>query len=183
MKSLKGHFLVASSQLADPNFVRTVVLLVHHSEQGAFGVVLNRPAETTVEHLWDKAGQGPCECKQPFYVGGPVSGPVMAIHGDPDLAEMTIVPGVYFAAHRDHLERLLSQDEHPFRIFINHSGWGEGQLENELEEGAWLTIAATPDFVFYDPFDLWTRVTYQVGRSLLADVLHLKHFPEDAGLN
>jgi len=183
MKSLKGHFLIASSHLQDPNFARAVILLVHHSKQGAFGVVLNRPAESTVEELWEKADQGPCECKQPFYVGGPVAGPVMAIHGDPELAEMTILPGVYFAAHKEHLGKLIEQNEHPFRIFINHSGWGEGQLEHELEQGAWLTIPATPESVFYDDFDLWTKATYQVGRTLLTKVLKLKHIPEDAGLN
>jgi putative transcriptional regulator len=183
MKSLKGHFLVASSHLADPNFVRKVILLVHHSDQGAFGVILNQPAENSIEELWEKAGQGPCECKQPFYVGGPVSGPVMAIHGDPDLAEMTVAPGVYFAAHREHLDELLRQSEHPFRIFINHSGWGGGQLESELEQGAWLTIAATPEFVFYDESDLWTKVTHHVGRTLLTEVLHLKTFPDDPTLN
>ncbi len=183
MKSLKGHFLVASSHLANPNFVRTVILLVHHSNDGAFGVVLNRPAENSIAELWEKAGQGPCECEHPFYVGGPVSGPVMAIHTDPKLAEMTVAPGVYFAAQREHLDELLQQSEHPFRIFINHSGWGGGQLESELEQGAWLTIAATPEFVFYDEMDLWTKVTHQVGRSLLAETLHLKEFPEDPGLN
>ena len=144
MKSLKGHFLVASSHLANPDFVRAVILLVHHSDQGAFGVVLNRPAENSIAELWEKAEQGPCECEQPFYVGGPVSGPVMAIHANPDLAEMTVAPGVYFAAQREHLDELLRQSDHPFRIFINHSGWGGGQLESELEQGAWLTLAATP---------------------------------------
>jgi len=183
MKSLKGHFLIASSHLLDPNFARAVVLLIHHSKQGAFGVVLNRPAESSIEELWEKAGQTPCDCRQPFYVGGPVSGPVMALHGNPELAEMTVLPGVYFAAHRDHLEKLLQQNDHPFRIFINHSGWGGGQLESELEQGAWLTIPATPEFVFYADFDLWTKVTYQVGRSLLTDVLKLKRIPEDPGLN
>ncbi|MGQ9576854.1 MAG: YqgE/AlgH family protein [Thermoguttaceae bacterium] len=183
MKSLKGHFLVASSHLLDPNFVRTVVLLVHHTDQGAFGVVLNRPAESTVEELWQKVGQTPCHCKQPFYVGGPVSGPLMAIHADPALAEMEVLPGVYFAAQRDHLEKLIEKQDYPFRIFVGHSGWGEGQLENELEQGAWLTTPASPEYVFYDDFDLWRKVTQQIGRSLLMDLLKLKGLPEDPTYN
>ncbi len=183
MESLKGHFLVASSHLLDPNFVRTVVLLVHHTDQGAFGVVLNRPADRTIAQLWEKVGESPCECQEPFYVGGPVSGPLMAIHNHPSLAELEIVPGLYFAAQRDNLEKLIQQQEHAFRVFVGHSGWGGGQLENELAQGAWLTTPATPDYVFYDEVDLWKRVTQQIGRSMLQDMLKLKGMPKDAGLN
>ena len=88
MNSLRGHFLVASKFLADPNFARTVVLLVQHDEDGAFGVVLNRRAGSTVEELWSQVGQANCNSQQPVYVGGPVPGPLMAIHADRSQAEV-----------------------------------------------------------------------------------------------
>ena len=183
MKSLKGHFLVASSHLADPNFAKTVVLLVHHDDEGAFGVVLNRPADSTIQDLWEKVSEAPCSNDQPVHLGGPVAGPLMAVHADSALAEMEIIPGVYFAAQRENLEKLLQQEEHPYRLFVGHSGWGAGQLENELKQGAWLTTPASVEYVFYTDLDLWTKVTHQVGAAMLADVLKLKDLPEDPRLN
>ena len=148
MQNLKGHLLVASPHLADPNFVKTVVLLIHHSEEGAFGVVLNRPADNTIKELWEQVGETPCESDRRVNVGGPVAGPLMAVHTDKQLGEMEILPGLYFAAQRDHLEELLRSTDRLFRIFVGHSGWGGGQLESELKEGAWLTTPATVDQVF-----------------------------------
>ncbi len=183
MDSLKGHFLVASPHLADPNFVRTVVLLIHHNEEGAFGVVLNRPAQSTVQELWEKVGAGPCDSDQRVHVGGPVPGPLMAVHGDASAAEMEIVPGVYFAAQRENLEKLVGQQAHPYRLFVNHSGWGGGQLENELKQGAWLTLPATVEFVFADHLELWKMVTYRIGSAFWAASLGIRHLPDDPSLN
>jgi putative transcriptional regulator len=183
MNTLKGHFLIASPRLADPNFAKTVVLLVHHNEEGAFGVVLNRLADSTVQDLWEKVGESTCESDEPVHLGGPVPGPLMAIHADPSLAEMEVLPGIYFSAQRENLEKLLQQDEHPYRIFVGHSGWGAGQLESELEEGAWLTTPAIAEFVFQDPADLWQQVTRRAGADLLVNMLHLKGLPSDPSLN
>ena len=147
MEYLKGHLLVASPHLLDPNFVRTVVLLLHHSKEGAFGVVLNRPADNTVKELWEQVGDSPCESERRVNVGGPVSGPLMAVHTDRSLREMEILPGLYFAAQRDNIEKLFRQHDHPFRVFVGHSGWGGGQLERELKGGSWLTTPATIEYV------------------------------------
>ncbi len=183
MENLKGHFLVASPHLLDPNFVRTVVLMIHHSDEGAFGVVLNRPAENTISDLWEQVGETPCRSDRQVNVGGPVAGPLMAIHTDRDLAELEILPGVYFAAQRDNLEKLLLESEGPYRVFVGHSGWGGGQLEHELEEGAWLTAPATADQVFADDDDLWKKVSQNIGQSMLTSVLNIKHVPIDPSVN
>ena len=183
MDNLKGKLLVASPHLLDPNFVRTVVLLIHHSDEGAFGVVLNRPADNTIKELWEQVGETPCESERRVNVGGPVAGPLMAIHTDEELAELEIMPGVYFAAQREHLEQLLRQTERPYRIFVGHSGWGGGQLENELEEGAWLTTPATVDQVFDDDVDLWKKVAQHIGELMLTSTLKIKHVPQDPTVN
>ncbi len=183
MSSLKGHFLVASPFLGDPNFARTVVLMVHHSDDGAFGVVLNRLASKTVRELWTEIAAGTCDSDRLLNLGGPVEGPLMAIHGDPVLAEMDVAPGVYFAARRDYLERLLRKGEVEFRLFVGHSGWGGGQLESELKQGSWLTMPATSELVFCDETDLWQRVTHQIGRNMLQSMLALPEIPDNPAVN
>lgn len=183
MDTLKGQLLVASPHLEDPNFVHTVILLIHHSEEGAFGVVLNRPAENSIRELWEQVAEGPCEAEGHIHVGGPVSGPLIALHTDETLAEMEILPGVYFAAQRDNLEQLVSQSQHAFRLFVGHSGWGGGQLEHELEEGSWLTTNASAEYVFFDETDLWKTVTKRIGDTLLLDALGIKRPPPDPSVN
>jgi putative transcriptional regulator len=181
--SLAGHLLVASPYLEDPNFAHTVVLLIHHNAQGAFGVVLNRPAENTIKDLWEQVAESSCTSEGYVRVGGPVSGPLIALHTDSDLSEIEILPGLYFAAQRERLEKLVNQNAHPFRLFVGHSGWGGGQLERELKEGSWLTIQASVEFVFLDDYDLWKRAAQQVGERLLMKMLRLKRPPTDPSLN
>ncbi len=183
MESLKGHLLVASPHLADPNFIRTVVLLIHHSEEGAFGVVLNRPADNTIKELWEQVAETPCQSDRRVNVGGPVAGPLMAVHTDKQLAEMEILPGLYFAAQREHLETLLDEGKHDFRVFIGHSGWGGGQLESELKQGAWLTTPATVDAVFGEDNEMWKRVAQRIGESVLIDMLNIENIPPDPSVN
>jgi putative transcriptional regulator len=183
VNSLAGHLLVASPHLADPNFARTVVLMIHHTDEGAFGVVLNRPAENTVKDLWAQVDQSHCATSQHVHVGGPVSGPLMAIHTDEQHSELEILPGLYFAAQRDHLEKLVAHDRRELRLFVGHSGWGGGQLESELKQGSWYTLPATIDHVFYDEPDLWKQVTQQIGEKMLTSMLKLKNVPKDVADN
>jgi putative transcriptional regulator len=183
MASLKGHLLVASPHLADPNFARAVVLLIHHSEEGTFGVVLNRPGESTIKELWSDLGEAPCETDQHIHLGGPVSGPLMAIHTTESLSELEIVPGLYFAAQRGNIEKLLRQGSEAFRLFVGHSGWGSGQLEGELEEGSWLTAPATIDYVFADETELWKRVAQDIGKGMLSSMLKIRDIPNDPTVN
>jgi len=183
MSSLSGHLLVAAPQLNDPNFVHTVVLLVQHTDEGALGLVLNRPTSKTVKELWKEIGDAPCESSRPVHLGGPVSGPLMAVHRSVDLAELEVIPGVFFSAKKINLDRLVVQQGHAFKMFVGHAGWGPGQLEGELEVGAWFTREATPELVFYEGDDLWERVLREIHRTTLQSVLNLKHIPEDPSLN
>jgi len=73
MDSLSGSLLIATPDLVDPNFHRTVVLLLLHSEEGAMGIVLNRPTATTVSAVWDEISDAECECQHPVNWGGPVN--------------------------------------------------------------------------------------------------------------
>jgi putative transcriptional regulator len=107
----------------------------------------------------------------------------MAVHTNEDLAEMEILPGLYFAAQREHLEELLRRRGQPVRLFVGHSGWGGGQLENELKEGAWLTTPATLDAVFGEDAELWKKVAQEIGLSMLTSTLKIKHVPKDPSSN
>ena len=183
MNSFKGHLLVASPHLLDPNFVRTVVLLIQHTDDGAFGVVLNRPTQSTVQEVWSQVGEGDCHDRRHVNLGGPVSGPLLALHTNKGLAEMEILPGVYFAAQRESLKKLVAKGDHSYRLFVGHSGWGGGQLERELKEGSWLTLPAQADVIFHDEDDLWKTVTQTIGQSILASALKIKHVPPDPSAN
>jgi putative transcriptional regulator len=183
MKSLQGHFLVAAPGLLDPNFYRSVVLLIKHDEEGAFGLILNRPTENTVGEIWKAAGYESVECPDPIYLGGPVSGPLVAIHRLKEAAEAEVMPGVYFAARRDKLQLLVGQSTKPFRFFTGYSGWAGGQLESELAAGGWLVARAKKDLLFCTDDNLWEQIVHALGEDLLEKMVKPRHMPPDPSLN
>lgn len=183
MKSLAGKLLVASPQLQDPNFAQTVVLMIQHEEQGAFGVVLNRPGDKTVDEVWELVGKEPCGCEKLVHVGGPVPGPLIALHTEEDLSDQQVLPGLYVTAQASAFDELLQQPEESFRIYSGHAGWGAGQLEGELQISGWLSSDASPSDVFSDHENLWRQVTSRIGISILAPGLREDQIPNDPNLN
>ena len=183
MEFLEGQLLVASPQLADPNFARALVLLIEHNAEGALGMVLNRPLAKTIQELWREVGSAPCHSRQPVYLGGPVPGPLMALHTEPKLAETEPAPGVFFAAKKQHLDALVLSEEPAYKVFLQHAGWGAGQLESELGQGAWRTTPATAEYVFSTDEMLWETVFRQLGQTLLKSMLHVKDLPPDPTVN
>ena len=145
MESLKGHLLVASTHLPDPNFAKTIVLIVEHDENGALGIVLNRPSKHQLKDVWENVTDETCHSGQVLRLGGPMGGPLMAIHTAEPLADKPIIPGVYFSTEKENLIKLVKLDEEPFRFFSGYAGWGEGQLDGEVASGDWLTMPATSD--------------------------------------
>ncbi len=183
MESLEGRLLVASPQLLDPNFVKTVLLMIQHNKEGAFGLVLNRPISKTVQELWREVGSSPCNSTQPVYFGGPVPGPLMALHGKRQFAEVELMAGVFFAAKKPHLDALALDDLPGCKMFVGHAGWGPGQLENEIDQGAWRSMVATAEHVFSRQDNLWETALREIGQTVLQSVLHIKDVPPDPNLN
>ncbi len=183
MEIAPGDLPVATPKLPDPNFSKAVVLLVQHGENGTLGVVLNRPTEQTIEDVWQQVSDVPCSDKHPVHVGGPVAGPLMTVHTIKYLAENEVVPGIYFSAKKGNLDELVQQEENEYKIFLGHSGWGGGQLDGELKQGAWLSTPATVDYVFYNGDDLWKKVAGDIGSSLLSSSLKIDDIPEDPTVN
>jgi putative transcriptional regulator len=182
-KSLAGHFLVASRHLRDPNFARSVVLMIHHDQQGAMGVVINRPSDKTVREVWAMIGNDPCDREDPIYVGGPVPGPLVAVHALEPFASHEVMPGLYVSTHRDALDLIVRKQDQPFRLYSGHAGWGSGQLENELEAGGWLYTRANKEEVFASHESIWKSVTQRIGLEIMAPDLARDHLPPDPSLN
>lgn len=183
MNSLAGHLLTASRQLRDPNFTRTVVLLLEHGDEGALGVVLNRLGDRTVSEVWETIDAPACECDQLINIGGPVPGPLIALHTSDLLGEKQVLPGLYMSLQRDTIDQLVRQDEHEFRLYSGNSGWGGGQLEGEMQVGGWLTTPAKLDDVFAHPDALWRSVANRIGLGIMLPGADPNKLPKDPSVN
>jgi len=187
METLSGQLLVAAPELLDPNFARTIVLMVEHTDQGALGLVVNRPSEKSLAELWREVAEGECENDRPIHIGGPVPGPLMALHGAADLAELTVCNGVYFSAKNDNLDRLVRRADVPLKVFVGHSGWGPGQLENEMEMGGWIVAGGSASIVFSDSDATWDQLIADCGggrrSGRVAKMLDIRNIPPDPTVN
>ena len=165
--SLKGQLLIAPAYLTDPNFARSVVLMIQHDGEGAFGVILNRPTGRSIAEVWSELRGEACGCREQVHVGGPVTGPLVALHTEPALAELPIVDGIYCSMSAERIEEIVAEDRKLVRFYAGYAGWGGGQLEGELSTGSWLTVPASADSVFHTPDeDLWSRATRQASGTL-----------------
>ena len=164
VQSLRGHLLVAGPSLVDPNFRRSVVLVGEHGDEGAMGVVLNRPSEATVVEAVPELATL-VDGSEVVHVGGPVQPSaivVLADFEDPDRAGSLVLESVGFLPSEvdpDELGELRRT-----RVFAGYAGWGPGQLDGELEEGSWIVEPALPEDVFTaSPDDLWSEVLRRKG--------------------
>lgn len=179
MDSFQGKLLVSSPALIDPNFRKTVVLIAHHDEEGAMGLVLSRPSDVAaVDALPLLAGIPGAD--EPVFVGGPVQPEafmVLAEFTDMAQAAAPIMDGLGFMpADADPDELTITR----LRLFAGYSGWGGGQLEDELAEDSWIVVDAVADDVFADdPDELWRAVLHRKGGAFSL----MENMPFDPGLN
>lgn len=184
MKSLKGYLLVASPSLLTPFFTRTVILMLEHNDEGALGVVLNRPTEATITDISEQVFSDPFEWDKSLHIGGPVPGPLLALHDRADLADQEVIDGVYSSIDAAKIRELVQQKAEPSLILANYAGWGPSQLEGEIEEGSWLSTPAEAAHVFrQEDEDLWETVVQSLNGSNLTDLLGLRVVPPDPNLN
>lgn len=181
--SQRGKLLVATPALDDPNFFRTVVLIVEHSADGAAGVVLNRPSGSQLEGPlveWASAAAEPAV----VFVGGPVQQDAAVCLGA--AAPGGEPPGFKpFLGRLGTLDLTLGPDDvvphiDRLRVFAGYAGWGGGQLEDEIDEGAWFVLDADPeDALSASPDRLWRFVLRRQG----GDLALVSNFPDDPSLN
>jgi putative transcriptional regulator len=178
MDSARGQLLIAGPTLLDPNFFRTVVLIVEHSEEGALGLVLNRPSETTVGEAAAEL-EALLDLDDPLLIGGPVQPSsliVLAEFEDPGDAALLSFDDIGVLA--GDLEEAGSVRRG--RAFVGHSGWGSGQLEDELERGDWiLEPAQAQDAFTAEPLELWASVLTRKGGSFAL----VARMPPDPSVN
>jgi len=161
--SLQGQLLISSPALVDPHFRRTVILITHHDEEGAMGLVLTRPSDVRVEDAIPELARLP-GADDVVHVGGPVQPEAIMALAEFEDAEDALVPivgTVGFVSAEASVEELSIRR---IRVFAGYSGWSPGQLEAELEEPSWIVADAEPDDVFAsDPDELWRAVLERKG--------------------
>ncbi|MFB9522471.1 MULTISPECIES: YqgE/AlgH family protein [Streptomyces] len=195
VSSLTGRLLVATPALADPNFDRAVVLVIDHDDQGSLGVVLNRPTAVGVEEIlapWAGLAGAPGV----VFRGGPVSqdsalGVAVVPGADPAGARAGAwagggpmgwrrVHGAIGLVDLDAPPELLGAALGSLRIFAGYAGWGPGQLEEELGEGAWYVVESEPgDVSSPRPEGLWREVL----RRQRSGLAMIATYPDDPSLN
>jgi putative transcriptional regulator len=183
MSSLQGHLLIASPNLRDTNFYKSVVLLVQHNDQGALGVVLNRPVEATISDVWSQVSDLPCNAEGHLHQGGPCPGPLMVAHTDPTASDLEVCAGIFFSTDKEAIEQLVSQCAGPLKFFINYAGWGPGQLEGEIESGGWTSTPAGRDEIFRGDEELWSDSLRLAGRRARLAGVDPKLIPDDPSVN
>ncbi len=163
--------LIAMPQLLDPNFHKTVVLMLEHDDHGSFGLVVNRPGGAAlaellegIEILWEG------EAGEVAWSGGPVQPetgwilhePIGALNDEKGTLE--IVSGLCLSSAPTALRLVANRPPDRLRFILGYSGWGPGQLQHELAEGAWVHSDVTPEFLFDTPFDrMWDASLRRIG--------------------
>lgn len=175
-----GFFLLAEPLLDDPNFDRTVILVCQHSEEGAFGLIVNRPTEITVSDATDLL-----EIENRLFVGGPVEQHTMHfLHTISSLKEsLTISEDIFWGGDFEHLQKLALKGEiteENCRFFVGYSGWSELQLEAELENNTWIISKVNPKIMFeHEPQNLWNAILKKMGGKYKV----YSNYPTDPRLN
>ena len=178
--NLTHHFLIAMPGLEDETFAKSVVYLCEHSERGALGLVINKPSELSLHSLLNRVDLDLRRADlidARVFQGGPVQtergfvlhDAMQADSGNPDesgyTSTLSIPGGLEMTTSKDVLEA-LSTGAGPRRVLVTlgYAAWGEGQLESELAENAWLTVGADPAIIFETPVDLrWERALALLG--------------------
>ena len=169
-------FLIAVPQLVDPNFFRSVVLLVEHSDEGSMGIVVNRPIELEIGEFCasqDMSFNG--DATQPIFQGGPVqTDRAFILHesGQEGPETETVMGDIRLSYSLESLSMLVEEPPEHLKVFLGYAGWGEGQLAEEVTTGAWLVAPADVNLIFQsNPDDVWELALHQMG----IDPLQLMH--------
>ncbi|MEE3294140.1 MAG: YqgE/AlgH family protein, partial [Pseudomonadota bacterium] len=170
---LVNHFLIAMPELRDPNFDRTVTLICQHDANGALGVVINRPLDhLTLKDVFDQLDlstlTSESTAKSPVYYGGPVQQELgLVLHeGVGDWGStLAIGDNLGLTSSRDVLESLSRSDGPGHSLMtLGYAGWGKGQLEQEMQENAWLSVEADCEIIFSVPAQQrWTAAASKIG--------------------
>ena len=169
--NLAPGLLLAMPQLSDPNFSRAVVLMIEHSPAGSFGLVINHPSPIKASELLDSLQMDwRGEDSAVVWAGGPVSPSTGWVlhepvgHAQPGQGTIAITSSISLSTSPDRLRAIANQPPRNIRLLLGYSGWGPGQLEQEMSRGAWLHASADPKLVFDTPADdMWESAMRSLG--------------------
>jgi putative transcriptional regulator len=149
--------------MMDPNFAQTVVLMIDYDAQGAFGLIINRPTRHTMAELWPEITGLEAHS---VYFGGPVfPNRLLFLLRSNDAPQDTrrVIPGVHLGSDELTLKRIIAKGEEEFRTYAGYSGWGPGQLDNEIARGDWHIVPAERRFIFdSQPAEVWDELIQRV---------------------
>jgi len=158
-----GTFLVAKRALGDPNFIQTVILVIQYSKESAMGLVINDPSDIPMSKLFSGI-KGGKENSAVLYFGGPVqrtgAQALLRAKAKPDEARH-VFDDIYITGSSALLEKTIESGASPdaFRVYLGYSGWGPGQLDREIDAGAWHVVKGDPASVFDpNPSSVWERM-------------------------
>jgi putative transcriptional regulator len=178
-----GTFLVASRDLGDPNFAKTVILVVHYKQdQGAVGIVVNRATDVPISRVFQDLKEAKSRM-DPVYVGGPVElNTVMALlkTGTKPENSTRVFNDVYLISNKDLLKATLASgaEASVFHAYVGYAGWGTGQLEHEMELGAWHVMPADAATVFHsDPDSVWPRLIRRTETQVARRIIYTPPLP------
>jgi putative transcriptional regulator len=178
-QNLRGQYLVSARHMQDPNFSRTVVLIVEHNDSGSMGLVLNRPTAIEVRSALSGHFDVP-EADSPVFFGGPVEPQsLFLLHDSVEHSggELPVLPGLFVGANADVFEQIVAGAAATgvrYKVFSGCAGWGLGQLAGELARGDWHVAPADVEAIFTgDPYSQW--------ETLIDDLARHPLFPEASG--
>jgi len=178
-----GQLILATADLADPNFAGTVTLMVEHNDDGALGLVLNRPTEVDLKDTWENIGDAPCHHEGVIFQGGPCPGPLMVLHDNPACGDNEPCAGVYFSVQEEEVRWLMEHHAGLLRCFVGYAGWDAEQLEAELAVGSWIVTPGRSEVVFADPGMNYLKLLRQINPSQAAFIENPDLMPPDVSVN
>ena len=170
--SLQGAFLIAAEHLRDQNFHKTVILLLEHNEDGAMGLVVNRPSSIAVDAALSSHAR--ISLDAPVFIGGPIENSTLFILHNfvkPGLQDREIARGLFVTGSAESLQTAVDAESEPnssgsFRVYCGYAGWGARQLEAEISRGDWHSVAADSETVLeIDPYGIWDVCTRRFHRA------------------
>jgi putative transcriptional regulator len=184
---LTGQLLVATD-CHEPSgpLARAVCLIAEDGERGTVGLALNRSVASDLRELWSQLAQGGESTSKPpdrIYLGGPLNGPMVAVHDDATSADGGNGLGLFFSAQAETLRRLVASPPGRCRLVVGCFRWQKGVLEEEIADSKWLVAPAIPEVVFEDERLMWGRALQLAGNLQWHRITGIQQFPNDPHLN
>ena len=180
---ITGNLLVATPSMDQTPLKQSVCLVLHQDDSQVVGVMLNRPIEGEFDQGSDASDETlEMLARQGLHLGGPSAGPILALHNCEALGEVKTGTGLYVAATRDRVEKVLSHDLR-CRLVVGHMQWSVEELHEQLNKGCWAVVPAAPDSIFLPDDSMWMTMLRKANSFHLASLVGAKHIPAHPALN